>query len=312
MIQAKRQLTILRRLAVLVTLLCAPSVFQIVWYVSLNRKPPFLNDYGAVLAYFSWGASNTYPLIGIWLVSRDRLFNSSFGVLRAIAYFLAANYGWVAGSALQDWLHSDINGFPVAGTRLEHFGLAALLSVEIATCAWLFWPMLFVFHRRLMSRELSATEASRPNIRFLLAWTALAAVILMSIRLLATYGEPLNIGMAGVPIWSVMKECAMRLPLQIVHLVSIAVIMIGFANRPKHWLIALILAIVIQFAGEQTLFRLVSIADDPRSHYGVLAGPWAERLPFFFGTVFIAFAASGFARATGLVFAGANKPTLRD
>ena len=70
---------------------------------------------------------------------------------------------------------------PIPGARLEHYGLAVLLTVETAVSAWLFWPMLYVFRRRLTDAQLERDATPRPNVRFLLLWTAQAALILTTV-----------------------------------------------------------------------------------------------------------------------------------
>ena len=113
-------------------------------------------------------------LIGVWLVARQQLFGSVASCFHAAAYLIAAFYGWVIGSVFQDWLHFQSQSMPIPGTDREHYGLAVLLTVETAVSAWLFWPMLYVFRRRLTNAQLERDEIPRPNVRFLLLWTAQA------------------------------------------------------------------------------------------------------------------------------------------
>jgi hypothetical protein len=303
-------LTIVRRLGVLVTLLVFPSLFQIVWYISLNRQPPvFGSGFGHFFAYFAWGVSHSYPLIGIWLVSRDQLFRSWGGRLRAVVYLFAANCGWTAGSILQAWHHSEQLTRYDSPAPFRYVALATLLSLQVAICAWLFWPLLHLLRRRLTVRQLSVADIPRPNLRFLLAWITLAALILMSVRIFVTHGHVMNLGMASGSIAAAMLDLAMGLMLQIVRFASLAVIMIGFASRPKYWIGAMIAAIAIQFVGQQVLFWVVSLVADPREYYGVAAGPWSESLPLFAGTMFVSIATFWFARVTGLTFARATTPS---
>jgi hypothetical protein len=295
-------LVLLRRLAVVLMLSCGPVLFQYTWHFGINRPfGDFLTRYGAYIAYFSWGMSRTYPIIGAWLASRSRLFESVSGWIRLIVYLIAANYGWAVGSALQDWLGMN-EPATIPGAHIKHYGLASLLSVDVAIYAWLFSPMLFAIRRRLTERELSAGPAPRMTIRYLLGWTAVAAAILTTVRLLALYGQPLNLGIANMPAGAAVSEQIKRMPLQIVELVSIGIVMIGFSCRPKLWLPLTISAIVFRFAGEQTVYWITSFFEAPNSVYGIHAGPWKESLPFFAGSLAISIMTFAFARATGLVF----------
>jgi hypothetical protein len=284
-----------------VTLLFAPSLFHYAWHFSIEDHPLF--------AYFAWGISNSsYPLIGVWLASRDRLFDSLAGWCRVAIYLLAAIYGCATGSVLQDWLLSDARSMPIPGSRPEHFGLAVLFTLEVAVVAWLFWLATFLVRRLLTDRRLHAHDVRRPNVRFLLLWIASAAVILTSVRLLATYGKPLNLSIANLSVASAMTHVIARVPVQIVHLIAITIIMIGFAGSIRHCAIAAISAPIAQFLGEQMVFWATSLVSDPRSFYGVMAGPLPERLPYFAGSIVAAIAIIWFARMTGLVFARAVEP----
>jgi hypothetical protein len=50
-----------------------------------------------------------------------------------------------------------------------------MVSKNILTYAWLFWPLFILFRRRLSDQFVNFESGPRPSIRFLLAWTALAA-----------------------------------------------------------------------------------------------------------------------------------------
>ena len=115
MVCTARQCVIIRRVVVVIGLLCLHSLFTYVWYLSLNRKPTqFLQDYGRPIAYFTWGASGSIPaLIAVWLVARQKLFGSLAGCFRAAAY-LSCGILWLglSGSVLQDWLTPNRNRCP--------------------------------------------------------------------------------------------------------------------------------------------------------------------------------------------------------
>ena len=242
----------------------------------------------------------------MWLVARQRLFGSVTGCLRAAAYLSATFYGWVFGSVFQDWLHFQSQSMPIPGADLEHYGLAVLLTVETAVSAWLFWPMLYVFRRRLTDAQLERDAIPRASVRFLLLWTALAALILTTVRLLAMYGKPLNIAMAHGSFPSEMFERAALMPLRVVQLVAIAIIMIGFAGNLSPFVHC-----SSRRSGCLVCWSATSVVGsvvDPRAtdnfrRDGQSIG--TERLPYQAGTIFAATVVFCFARLTGLAFRNA-------
>ena len=305
--QHRQYATFARRLIVFVGLLGIPSLFAYVWNLSLNKpSAPFLREHGHGIAYFAWGASAYFAHLGVWLVVRDRLFASAIGWLRAIVYFTAAIYGYMCYSTLQDWLVGYIPAMPVPGTKVKHYAWAVLMSEQVLTFAWVFWPMLFLFRRRLAERPLAATDIPRPNVRFFLAWTAMAAVMLVGLRLVVQYGKPLNLYVTSQPIQIVLKDYVARLPLTIVQAISVASMMIAFADKPAHWLWSVPMATALVFGGQWLVVWTSEWLVAP-GLYGVMSGPLKDSLPYFAGNAFITVVVFAVARLTGLTFQPAQE-----
>ena len=101
-----------------------------------------------------------------------------------------------------------------------------------------------------------------------------STLILTTLRLLAMYGKPLNVGIAHGSVLSAIADQIGRMPLRIVQLVAIAIVMIGFAgnlrrsiivSHPAHCSFGLLES--NSCCGQRVLFR------EPRSIYGVMADP---------------------------------------
>jgi hypothetical protein len=190
---------------------------------------------------------------------------------------------------------------PIPGTRVKHYAWPVLIAMQVLTLTWVFWPLLFLFRRQLADKPLAPAEIPRPNVRFLLAWTAMAAVILVALRLIAQHGRPLRIGIAHEPIQAVLVERMAMLPLNLVEVISIALVMIAFSSKPKHWLWSVPLAVLFACAAQELVIWTTIWMGFP-SIYGVLAGPPNERLPRFAGTAFISVVVFLVASITGLKF----------
>jgi hypothetical protein len=215
----------------------------------------------------------------------------------------------MCGSVLQDWLVGRDHSIPIPGTRVEHYSWAVILPMQILTLAWVFWPLLFLFRRRLAEKPVAAAEIPRPNVRFLLAWTTMAALLLAALRLIAQHGAPLKIGIAFEPVQTALLEHIAKLPLCFAEVISVAFIMIAFSGKPMYWLWSVPLAVLFRFGSHEIVIWSTLGMGFP-SVYGVLAGPPNERLPHLAGTVFTAIVVSFVARVTGLIFRPADQSTV--
>ena len=133
-----------------------------------------------------------------------------------------------------------------------------------------------------------------------------AALILTTLRLLAMYGKPLNVGIAHGSVLSAIADQIGRMPLRIVQLVAIAIVMIGFAGNLRRSIILVIGALLVWFVGVQLVLWAAALFREPRSIYGVMADPLELRLPYQAGTIFAATVVFCFARLTGLAFRNAS------
>jgi hypothetical protein len=297
----------LRRVAVVLALLSTPVLFLFGSKISTSRAHLYPN-FAPIITYFAWGISMTYPIIGVWLASREPLFRSASGYLRTAVYLSASTYGWVIFSAVQDAGLGPDSVFHFPGTRLDDFGVAALLLVEVALSAWLFWPIALGLKRTLRDVDAPKHDPPRITIRFLLGWTAAAAVTLTFIRILAQFGKPMNLGIAQSTIADAIIQYATRAPLRIIQLGSVTLIMVGFASRPRHWVFWILAAVAVQFLGQQAVLWATSLFADPSEIHGIFAGPWKEQLPLSAGAMVTWIATFAFARMTGLKFARPDVP----
>jgi hypothetical protein len=170
-----------------------------------------------------------------------------------------------------------------------------MLLREVLTVAWVFWPLTFFVQRQLAQRTLEVADRPRPNVRFLLAWTATAAMILGALRHFAQYHEALN--MYPEPL----ERYVVRLPWSVVESLSAACVMVALSLRPRHWLWSVPLAASFHFASEQVLIWMTDLAGSSKI-YGVMAGPLDERLPHFAGRSLTLIVVFALASVTGLKF----------
>ena len=289
-----------RRVLVVLGLLLIPPLSTYIWHRSLNApSSPLLQQYGQPLAYFCWSLSHNFAIVGVWLATRHKVFTTVGGWIRTLLYVLFTCYGFMTFYCVQDWINGNNKTMEIPGTEIGHYGGGVLAMQAVLTVAWLSWPLQFFLRRRLTDEPLSYSDIPRPNVRFFLAWTAMAVLLLVAVRLLAQYGKPLNVAPASMPVEEALIEYASRLPLDLVHALSIIITMIVVSSHPRRWLWGIPLAIAFRCVGEQLVFATV-----PGS-FGVVNGPVHERAPYFAGGVVIVLVVIFVARMTALRYQAA-------
>ena len=254
-----------------------------------------------MIAYFCWGASYYYPVTGVYLVARHKLFSSFSGRLRAIGYASFAAYGYMSSHVVQDWLVGSANNLAIPGSRIEHYGAACMILCEILNSAWVFWPIIFLFHRRLSESAITKADILRPNVRFFLSWTAMAAVMLVSVRMLAEYGRPLNVAVAYQGTEAALRNSLIQLPLSLTHVLTVALFMVAVGRGLRHCLWAVPCVVLFRFVGEQAWFTVNGLLGDPRQ-FGVMSGPLHESMPHFAGSTLMWCTIAVVCQWTGLSF----------
>lgn len=285
------KLALSRRLLFVLTLLFVGAIT-----IAINQKiyqeHPSLVPLGRVL----WGFDSLALILAFWVAGRIREWMSWSTWARVTTYFLAFSYGGMLFDATQDWWTGTVPTFSLPGLVYQDYA-RPLLSVLRALCLTLFlMPILRGLGYTFIESDSQAPSTS-VSILDLLAWTALAALICVWIRVLNSELAPTT----GYSHAGLVHNFKVQFVYALIAMIPAGLLIVQCIAWRRHWLLAvgvLVLGWVIDSLGTglatQWLDQWLGMK------FGILSGDGMERWCYVGGRSLLGFCFGGLALCFGV------------
>jgi hypothetical protein len=306
-----------RRAAFVLILLVAFPLFAVCSHVgeSITQQSP--GTTGAVIAkamgLASWGwAHSLCSLLALWLAGRKDWWRSGHGWGRAALYLAAFAYGSIFFYTLQDWLgNSKVQGWALhfepgappfhwPGLERNDYAMPAMLAVPILFQTWLLAAAFKLTRCALVEREQANEATATFGIAAIMAWTALASAVLLSMKFLTWAGVAPDTAYSSMSVPQFVLQFASQVaPLCIIT--SLIAFLVVWSWSGKWWLpvAVLLVALPLDNYAHELVFRILeSFGFEFKGH--VLAGDARQRWSYLAGGIWMVWSAFGTARLLGV------------
>jgi hypothetical protein len=268
-----------------------------------------------VIGTASWGWAHALcSLLSFWLAGRKDWWRSLHGWGRAVLYVAAFVYGSIFFYTLQDWLgnlrvqgwslHFEPGAAPFhwPGLNRNDYATPAMLAVPILFQTWLLVAVFKLTRCALVERE-QANEASATfSIATIMAWTALASAVLLSMKFLTWQGIAPDTAYSSMSV----PKCALQfvkqdMPLCIISSLIAFLVVWSWSGQWRLPVAVLFIALPLDNYAHELVFRsLEPFGFEFRGSGHVLAGDARQRWSYLAGGIWMVWSAFGMARLLGV------------
>jgi hypothetical protein len=218
-------------------------------------------------------------------------------------------------AAMQEWLMGTRGAtgpmpFRWPGAKLEDYARPSLDLLTLLMLVWILVPIFTFTRSRLADKDHPPKVSGAFSISSILAWTTVAAVILMWIRFLTWKdAAPRTAYSFMTPTQALAEYFQEYFPSLLIT--SAAIFLVAWSWSGRWWLPIAVFAgaLLLDSFGHRILFAVIKWTTGDENKSNVLTGPALEHWSFLVGRNLIVWIAFGLANVTGVRFQRLGRPS---